>query len=76
MTNTELLVEEVNKLRTELSERNKAIAEYIEMAKVEYDKLLSENKELKEQVSKLRWDLVSLDGKYKQLNTQNLASKQ
>lgn len=76
MTNTELLVKEVNKLKTELAERNKVISEYIEMAKVEYDKLLNENKELKEQVSKLRWDLVSLDGKYKQLQYQNLASKQ
>lgn len=76
MTITDLLQEEVNKLKTELAERNKAISEYIEIAKVEYDKLLNENKELKEQVSKLRWDLVSLDGKYKELQDQNLASKE
>lgn len=60
MTITELLQEEVNKLRTELSEQNKAIEEYIGMN----NKLLKQNKDLKEELSKVKKDASLLDNEY------------
>ena len=65
MTITDLLQEEVNKLRTELAELKKEIEEYIGMK----NKLLKQNKDLKEELFKVKKDASLLESNYEYQKT-------